>query len=217
MPCSVVNTRADRRSLLHRLGVALTCRRFGEPWAESTRAVLGSIDFPGKPKLLRCYRVSHHFEPPDFEFDTPAIVAGTKRIFNEKISNSASIRTIRHSALSRSPANAFLPLDNLCCRSAMTASASFAARNTGPRNRDGSWLDHFLCFAIGIRPTAGQHCTQRWCWKAVPDLSFEGDNLGEIQQRIKKAGLEVQYDPAEEPWSVRRFHVRDPLDASSTF
>lgn len=46
---------------------------------------------------------------------------------------------------------------------------------------------------------------------AVPDLSVEVDNLEEVQQRIKKAGLELEYGPAEEPWGVRRFYVRDPF------
>lgn len=45
----------------------------------------------------------------------------------------------------------------------------------------------------------------------VPDLSVEVDNLEEVLQRVKKAAIPVEYGPAEEPWGVRRFYVRDPF------
>jgi catechol 2,3-dioxygenase-like lactoylglutathione lyase family enzyme len=45
----------------------------------------------------------------------------------------------------------------------------------------------------------------------VPDLSIEVDDVEEALQRIKKAKIRVEYGPADEPWNVRRFFVRDPF------
>ncbi|MCZ8544057.1 VOC family protein [Mesorhizobium qingshengii] len=41
----------------------------------------------------------------------------------------------------------------------------------------------------------------------VPDLSIEVD---EALAAMKEAGFAVEYGPADEPWGVRRFYVRDP-------
>ncbi|HBS63699.1 MULTISPECIES: VOC family protein [Stenotrophomonas] len=46
---------------------------------------------------------------------------------------------------------------------------------------------------------------------AVPDLSIEVDDLDEALRRVLQAGIPLAYGPANEPWGVRRFHVRDPL------
>jgi catechol 2,3-dioxygenase-like lactoylglutathione lyase family enzyme len=45
----------------------------------------------------------------------------------------------------------------------------------------------------------------------VPDLSIEVDDLAEVLQRVKDAGIAIEYGPASEPWGVRRFYVRDPI------
>lgn len=45
----------------------------------------------------------------------------------------------------------------------------------------------------------------------VPDLSIEVDDLDEVHARIVDAGFHVTYGPVDEPWGVRRFHVRDPF------
>lgn len=45
----------------------------------------------------------------------------------------------------------------------------------------------------------------------VPDLSIEVDNVDEAHARMKTAGFAVEYGPADEPWGVRRFYVRDPF------
>ena len=45
----------------------------------------------------------------------------------------------------------------------------------------------------------------------VPDLSIEVDDVEEALQRIKKAKIKIEYGPADEPWNVRRFFVRDPF------
>ena len=45
----------------------------------------------------------------------------------------------------------------------------------------------------------------------VPDLSIEVDDLDAALARVKKAKLPIEYGPANEPWGVRRFFVRDPF------
>ncbi|WP_217917531.1 MULTISPECIES: VOC family protein [unclassified Myxococcus] len=45
----------------------------------------------------------------------------------------------------------------------------------------------------------------------VPDLSIEVDDLDAAIARVKKAGIPIEYGPADEPWGVRRFFVRDPF------
>jgi uncharacterized glyoxalase superfamily protein PhnB len=45
----------------------------------------------------------------------------------------------------------------------------------------------------------------------VPDLSVEVDDLDAVLAAMSKAGIEIVYGPAEEPWGVRRFYVRDPF------
>ena len=44
----------------------------------------------------------------------------------------------------------------------------------------------------------------------VPDISIEVDDLAEVLSRMKQAGVAIEYGPADEPWGVRRFFVRDP-------
>ena len=45
----------------------------------------------------------------------------------------------------------------------------------------------------------------------VPDMSIEVDDVDEALARVRKAGIKVEYGPANEPWGVRRFFVRDPF------
>lgn len=45
----------------------------------------------------------------------------------------------------------------------------------------------------------------------VPELSIEVDDLEAVLERLKGAGIPLDYGPADEPWGVRRFFVRDPL------
>ena len=45
----------------------------------------------------------------------------------------------------------------------------------------------------------------------TPDLSIEVDDLDEALSRVKKANIPIEYGPADEPWGVRRFFVRDPF------
>ncbi len=45
----------------------------------------------------------------------------------------------------------------------------------------------------------------------VPDLSIEVDDLDAALERMRGAGIPIEYGPVEEPWGVRRFYVRDPF------
>jgi len=45
----------------------------------------------------------------------------------------------------------------------------------------------------------------------VPDLSIEVDDVDAALQRMRAAGFSIEYGPANEPWGVRRFFVRDPF------
>jgi catechol 2,3-dioxygenase-like lactoylglutathione lyase family enzyme len=45
----------------------------------------------------------------------------------------------------------------------------------------------------------------------VPDLSIEVDDLASILAGMQRAGFSIVYGPADEPWGVRRFYVRDPF------
>jgi catechol 2,3-dioxygenase-like lactoylglutathione lyase family enzyme len=45
----------------------------------------------------------------------------------------------------------------------------------------------------------------------TPDLSIEVDDVEAALERMKGAGIPIEYGPADEPWGVRRFYVRDPF------
>jgi catechol 2,3-dioxygenase-like lactoylglutathione lyase family enzyme len=45
----------------------------------------------------------------------------------------------------------------------------------------------------------------------VPDLSIEVDDVDAVCLRMAEAGFGITYGPADEPWGVRRFYVRDPF------
>lgn len=45
----------------------------------------------------------------------------------------------------------------------------------------------------------------------VPDLSIEVDDLDEVLRACVAQGHAIEYGPADEPWGVRRFFVRDPF------
>lgn len=45
----------------------------------------------------------------------------------------------------------------------------------------------------------------------VPDLSIEVDDVDAALAAMQDAGITVEYGPADEPWGVRRFFVRDPF------
>jgi catechol 2,3-dioxygenase-like lactoylglutathione lyase family enzyme len=45
----------------------------------------------------------------------------------------------------------------------------------------------------------------------VPDISIEVDDLDATATAMIAAGFRIEYGPADEPWGVRRFFVRDPF------
>lgn len=45
----------------------------------------------------------------------------------------------------------------------------------------------------------------------VPDFSIEVDDVEAALEGMRNAGFPVEYGPADEPWGVRRFYVRDPF------
>lgn len=45
----------------------------------------------------------------------------------------------------------------------------------------------------------------------TPDLSIEVDDVDAALDRMKTAGIPIEYGPADELWGVRRFYVRDPF------
>jgi catechol 2,3-dioxygenase-like lactoylglutathione lyase family enzyme len=46
-----------------------------------------------------------------------------------------------------------------------------------------------------------------------PDVSIEVDDVDAVHERALAAGAEIVYGPADEPWGLRRFFVRDPNGA----
>lgn len=46
----------------------------------------------------------------------------------------------------------------------------------------------------------------------VPDLSIEVDDVDAAYAAMQAAGFAAVYGPADEPWGVRRFYVRDPFN-----
>lgn len=44
----------------------------------------------------------------------------------------------------------------------------------------------------------------------MPDLSIEVSDVDAVSRRAKCLGLPIAYPLTDEPWGVRRFHLRDP-------
>jgi catechol 2,3-dioxygenase-like lactoylglutathione lyase family enzyme len=65
--------------------------------------------------------------------------------------------------------------------------------------------------APGVPAAQVSFLSQGGSGAAVPDLSVEVDDLDMALARVRDAGLAVEYGPADEPWGVRRFYVRDPF------
>jgi catechol 2,3-dioxygenase-like lactoylglutathione lyase family enzyme len=45
----------------------------------------------------------------------------------------------------------------------------------------------------------------------VPDISIEVDDVDATHRKAVAMGFKIEYGPADEPWGVRRFYVRDPF------
>jgi len=74
---------------------------------------------------------------------------------------------------------------------------------------DHGWLATYGCgetmrVQVGVASQGGSDTP-------VPDLSVEVDDVDEALARMRAAGIAIEYGPADEPWGVRRFYVRDPF------
>lgn len=75
-------------------------------------------------------------------------------------------------------------------------------------------MDHGWIATWGVRGEAGAQISfavEGGSGTPVPDLSVEVDDLDTALARVRAAGYVLEYGPAEEPWGVRRFFVRDPF------
>ncbi|WP_454852721.1 VOC family protein [Rhizobium binxianense] len=74
---------------------------------------------------------------------------------------------------------------------------------------DHGWIETFgssqtMRVQIGIATEGGSGTP-------VPDLSIEVDDVDAAFEAMRDAGFRIEYGPADEPWGVRRFFVRDPF------
>ncbi|MDJ1157224.1 VOC family protein [Chelatococcus sp. SYSU_G07232] len=75
-------------------------------------------------------------------------------------------------------------------------------------------MDHGWIVTYGTREDMGVQISiaaEGGSGTPTPDLPIEVDDLDAALARIRGAGFAVEYGPAEEPWGVRRFYVRDPF------
>lgn len=76
------------------------------------------------------------------------------------------------------------------------------------------WMDHGWITTYGSSEEMGVQISfalQGGSGTATPDLSIEVDDVDKALERMKAAGFPIEYGPADEPWGVRRFYVRDPF------
>ncbi|TWS98318.1 VOC family protein [Reyranella sp. CPCC 100927] len=75
-------------------------------------------------------------------------------------------------------------------------------------------MDHGWIATYGSRQTMSVQisvATEGGSGTPVPDLSIEVDDLDAALARMRQANIAIEYGPADEPWGVRRFYVRDPF------
>ena len=78
----------------------------------------------------------------------------------------------------------------------------------------GLLMDHGWIMTYGSQAEMSvqvSFATQGGSNTAVPDLSIEVDDVDAALERMSSAGFPIEYGPADEPWGVRRFFVRDPF------
>lgn len=75
---------------------------------------------------------------------------------------------------------------------------------------DLGWIVTFAAQDTGAAPQISI-ATEGGSGTPVPDVSIEVDDLDVVLQRVRAAGLSVEYGPKQEPWGVKRFYVRDPF------
>jgi len=74
---------------------------------------------------------------------------------------------------------------------------------------DHGWMQTYGCTTD--MPVQVSFAREGGSGTAVPDLSIEVDDVDTALHRMQAAGFTVEYGPADEPWGVRRFFVRDPF------
>ena len=74
---------------------------------------------------------------------------------------------------------------------------------------DHGWIQTYGCQAKATVQVS--FATEGGKGTPVPDLSIEVDDVDEALRRMTAAGFSIEYGPADEPWGVRRFFVRDPF------
>lgn len=75
-------------------------------------------------------------------------------------------------------------------------------------------MDHGWIVTYGLRAKMSiqiSFATQGGSDTPTPDLSIEVDDVEVALERMRQAGFLPEYGPADEPWGVRRFYVRDPF------
>jgi catechol 2,3-dioxygenase-like lactoylglutathione lyase family enzyme len=75
-------------------------------------------------------------------------------------------------------------------------------------------MDHgWIVTFAGDATTTPQISVAQHAGSGAPfaDLSIEVDNLEDVLKRAKAQGYTIEYGPADEPWGVRRFFLRDPF------
>ena len=75
-------------------------------------------------------------------------------------------------------------------------------------------MDHGWIATYGNAETAAvqiSFATEGGSGADVPDLSIEVDDVDAMLAAMLAAGFAIVYGPADEPWGVRRFYVRDPF------
>lgn len=75
---------------------------------------------------------------------------------------------------------------------------------------DQGWILTFAATGVSATPQISV-ASEGGAGTPVPDISIEVDDLEDVLLRVAAAGLPVEYGPAQEPWGVRRFYVRDPF------
>ncbi|TNC12444.1 glyoxalase [Methylobacterium terricola] len=75
---------------------------------------------------------------------------------------------------------------------------------------DHGWILTFAASGASATPQISVAC-EGGSGTPVPDLSVEVDDLDAVLRRATAAGYPVAYGPADEPWGVRRFYLRDPF------
>lgn len=75
-------------------------------------------------------------------------------------------------------------------------------------------MDHGWIATYGSRGEMGiqiSFASQGGSDTPTPDLSIEVDDVDAALERMRRVGFPMEYGPADEPWGVRRFYVRDPF------